>query len=523
MSEHSIDNSDYEILIIDPNQKDSLNLKYILDGLYRTHLVHNGKEALDYIKEFSPDVVISEVEVPDINGIEICEAIKTDESKVINEIPIIYLTNIEDSILKAKLFEKGASDYVQKPYDILELFSRIEILIERINKKRELYEDIDKLVEDKKLRTKNIMDSRKSIYNKYKLEINKYQSDIDKLTNLLIEKDEKLRKCNEVEELNKLLEKEVEVLKEKLELIKEPENPNSEQDSQKIKEFKEYFLKLEKQYQFASKGIKQIVNIILARDISFEKVDNLFFINNIVLLIRKRTKEKINSFEDLEDEIKNKIDALTDFIIKKYLDDFLYHFAVNLLDLVSLKNKQAIKFLQFYDGKMEITRNGVKFKKPVIQSENGDIWNMITIVQVLGQRKQSNDFMRKQEQAVVIAKKKLDTMHKQLQHFLSDFNSIDNEELKKERTFEEKLEFAKELIDEKREQETDPKEKENINMLSIKIDNIAHLANKFSSSIKQETSKIKKLEEYYKPANSKFHMLAVAVSKNLLKIKIIER
>ena len=515
-------NGDYNILIIDENKKESSNLKYILDGLYTTHLVHEGKEALTYIEEYAPDIVISEVNIPEVSGIEICEFVKTHESKEIQEIPIIYLTSNIDSRLKAKLFEIGASDFVNKPYDILELFSRIEILIERIRSKRELYDDIDKLVEERKLRTKNIIDSRKSLYNKYKTEISKYQNDINKLTALIIEKDEKIRKCKEVEELNQILTREVEVLKEKLELIKEPEDERKEEDPQKLEEYRELFRTLEEKHQFASQGIPEIVEIILNRDISFDKIDNLFFINNVILLIKKRTKDKLLQISEKCEDLKE-VDRVTEYILKKYLEDYLYYFSVDLLDLVSIKNKQAIKFLQFYDGKMELTRNGIKFKKPLIQSENGSIWNMITIVQVLNQRKKGQDFIRKQESAVKTAEKKLETMEKQLDHFLSEYNDIDNSALKTEKTFEEKIEIAQDMIQEKKKAESDPKARENLNMLSIKIDNINHLANKFAMTVKQESAKIKKLQDYYKPSYDKFNALATAVAKNLLKIKIVER
>jgi DNA-binding response OmpR family regulator len=115
---------EYAILIVD-DDADILttirgNLK--LDG-YTVHTAPSGQKALKYFQtmEYRIDLVVLDLMLPDIDGIQVCRAIRTRSA-----VPIIMLTakdSISDKVLG---LESGADDYIVKPFDYLELAARIK-------------------------------------------------------------------------------------------------------------------------------------------------------------------------------------------------------------------------------------------------------------------------------------------------------------------------------------------------------------------------------------------------------------
>lgn len=81
-----------------------------------------GREGLDFIKKNNPDAIICDWMLPDIDGIEICKAIKSDPKT--SHIPFIMLTAKSDELYAVLALEMGADDYVTKPTRIQELISR---------------------------------------------------------------------------------------------------------------------------------------------------------------------------------------------------------------------------------------------------------------------------------------------------------------------------------------------------------------------------------------------------------------
>jgi DNA-binding response OmpR family regulator len=120
-------NSERRILLVDDDPdilrilKDNLEL----DG-YRVYSAKTGKEALDAFEELSISLIILDLSLPDIDGIQICRLIRQKSS-----IPIIMLTardRVPDKVLG---LETGADDYMSKPFDYLELNARIKACLRR--------------------------------------------------------------------------------------------------------------------------------------------------------------------------------------------------------------------------------------------------------------------------------------------------------------------------------------------------------------------------------------------------------
>lgn len=96
---------------------------------FEVYQAADGPETLDTVKNLRPDIVILDVMMPGMDGIEVCRAIR--ENPQTRNIPVILLTAkapIED---KLKGIESGADDYITKPFNFMELQARIEMHLRR--------------------------------------------------------------------------------------------------------------------------------------------------------------------------------------------------------------------------------------------------------------------------------------------------------------------------------------------------------------------------------------------------------
>ena len=118
----------YRILIVEDEVEIRHYLHSELADLYHTNECVNGKEALDFILREKPDLVISDVMMPEMDGITLCKKMKANIN--INHIPIILLTAKSSEDDKAEGYEIGADDYVAKPFNIELLKKRISNIIE---------------------------------------------------------------------------------------------------------------------------------------------------------------------------------------------------------------------------------------------------------------------------------------------------------------------------------------------------------------------------------------------------------
>ncbi|SCL84240.1 response regulator transcription factor [Sporanaerobacter sp. PP17-6a] len=122
---------DTKILIVDDEKIFVKGLKYSLeqDG-YTVDTAFDGHEALDKTFKRDYDLIILDLMLPGIDGLEVCQRIRQD-----SQIPIIMLTAKGDDIDKILGLEYGADDYLTKPFNILELKARIKAVLRRINMK----------------------------------------------------------------------------------------------------------------------------------------------------------------------------------------------------------------------------------------------------------------------------------------------------------------------------------------------------------------------------------------------------
>ncbi len=114
--------------------EDSQDLAWVLhESLSQTgHTVvtaGNGLEALQQMRRQTPDLVISDVNMPVMDGLTLARRLRADP--LLADVPILFLTVHSDFPAKSEGFKAGADDYMVKPFDLLELHARVEAILRR--------------------------------------------------------------------------------------------------------------------------------------------------------------------------------------------------------------------------------------------------------------------------------------------------------------------------------------------------------------------------------------------------------
>lgn len=117
--------SQADILIVD-DVPDNIRFlsSFLLEQGYQVRKAINGQMALRAIKTLIPDLILLDINLPDINGYEICSQLKSDPLTELT--PIIFLSAGNEAIDKVKAFQVGAADYITKPFYLEEVLARIQ-------------------------------------------------------------------------------------------------------------------------------------------------------------------------------------------------------------------------------------------------------------------------------------------------------------------------------------------------------------------------------------------------------------
>ncbi len=126
-----------KILVVDD---DATNLKYLLIRLtqagFEISQATSGNEALELLDNYLPDLILLDIKMPGLDGFEVCRIVKQMEQT--EDIPIIFLTALTDTVDKVKGFDAGGVDYVTKPINFDELNARINAHLTLVKQHREL-------------------------------------------------------------------------------------------------------------------------------------------------------------------------------------------------------------------------------------------------------------------------------------------------------------------------------------------------------------------------------------------------
>ncbi len=169
-----------KVLIVDDNPK--------IIAIAKAHLkkerlevleAEDGKSALESARQEKPDLILLDVDMPDMSGFEVCQFLKDDNELCM--IPIVFLTAADDNESRVKGLDLGAVDYVTKPFDSFELMARVKAA----------------------LRTKRLLDQLSALNQELKESVEQVTKSRDNLSLEIIERkqiEEKLRKLSQAVE-----------------------------------------------------------------------------------------------------------------------------------------------------------------------------------------------------------------------------------------------------------------------------------------------------------------------------------
>ncbi|MEM1042811.1 MAG: SpoIIE family protein phosphatase [Bacteroidota bacterium] len=122
--------SRHSLLIVEDNQTLRRLLEYRLGKVYEVRSAQNGEEALVLVEEEIPDLIVSDIMMPKMDGFALFSLLRQGERT--RTIPFIFLTAKTDDTSRFKGLGEGVDDYITKPFDIEFLLTRIERILERI-------------------------------------------------------------------------------------------------------------------------------------------------------------------------------------------------------------------------------------------------------------------------------------------------------------------------------------------------------------------------------------------------------
>ena len=119
--------SDCRVLLVDDAKA---NLDILVEGLKSEHklsLALNGETALQIAARTPPDLVLLDIVMPGLDGYEVCRRLRQRPETA--EVPIMFLSSLEEVQNKTRGFEAGANDYLTKPFEMLEVKARVRSLL----------------------------------------------------------------------------------------------------------------------------------------------------------------------------------------------------------------------------------------------------------------------------------------------------------------------------------------------------------------------------------------------------------
>lgn len=116
-----------KVLVIEDNARLAERIEYKLKDWFTVDIAKSGHEGLNFVSKFKFDIVLLDLGLPDMHGLEVCQRIR----RTLPNIPILILTGVDDTPSKIDLLNNGADDYLTKPFDSHELHARMNALLRR--------------------------------------------------------------------------------------------------------------------------------------------------------------------------------------------------------------------------------------------------------------------------------------------------------------------------------------------------------------------------------------------------------
>jgi len=169
------------ILICDDTNENIETLVSVLEDKYELYLANTAKVALSILELATPDIILLDIQMPGMDGYELCEIIKSQDRYI--DTPVIFISGMVDIQDKQKGFSVGAVDYITKPFDTEEVKARVKAQVQIV---KQNYKNIEKTkFLEKTVKTKE--NELKIAYNRLELA---YIETIEKLSTAAEYKDD---------------------------------------------------------------------------------------------------------------------------------------------------------------------------------------------------------------------------------------------------------------------------------------------------------------------------------------------
>ena len=134
-----------KILIVDDSSVTLLITKGVLGNGFEIQTTRDGKTALGLVESFGPDLILLDIVMPGISGLEVCKTISNSDK--FSDIPIILVTSLTDAGEIKKGLDSGAVDYITKPFKQVELSARINAAL-RLRHHTQMIQQNKEIIED---------------------------------------------------------------------------------------------------------------------------------------------------------------------------------------------------------------------------------------------------------------------------------------------------------------------------------------------------------------------------------------
>ena len=197
-----------KILVIDDEEHILELLKINLEfSGYDTYAYDTGKDVLEIIEKTKPDLILLDLMLPEIDGIEICKRIRRNPK--FNKIKLLILSAKSDEIDKILCLEIGADDYITKPFSLRELLARIKAIFRRVDFEYDNTVEVMKKIDEKKENIKEEIiyykdlkvDLKKGEIYKGEIKLNLTTKEFKLFSFLLLHKGEVLLRENIIEQV----------------------------------------------------------------------------------------------------------------------------------------------------------------------------------------------------------------------------------------------------------------------------------------------------------------------------------
>lgn len=122
-------NETQKILVVDDESQITWALRRTLSAhRYQVRTAADGESALETFHDFQPDLVITDLSMPEVSGLDLCR-----ELRKISQVPIIVLSVKGDEKIKVEALDAGADDYITKPFGMDELLARVRVALRRVS------------------------------------------------------------------------------------------------------------------------------------------------------------------------------------------------------------------------------------------------------------------------------------------------------------------------------------------------------------------------------------------------------